>query len=161
MRLPFFGPPPAPAFARFDARDARAAAAIHAEGFARSWSAVEIEALAVDPAVFGDAAREGRPGGPLLAFVLSRAAADEAEILTIAVASSARGRGIGKALLARHTARLAASGVRALFLEVEETNAAARALYARTGFAEVGRRGAYYAKPDGTRADALILRRAL
>ena len=161
MRLPFFGPPPAPAYRRFDARDARPAAAIHSEGFARPWSAVEIEALATDPAVFGDAAREGRPEGRLLAFVLSRAAADEAEILTIAVASSARGRGIGKALLARHAARLAASGVRALFLEVEETNAAARALYSRSGFVEVGRRGAYYPKPDGTRADALILRRAL
>jgi len=159
MRLPFFSPPPAPAFAPFHAADAREAAPIHAEGFAVPWSAVDIERLALDPAVIGDAAREGRPGGRLLAFVLSRKAADEAEILTIATARKARGRGIGRALLSRHFARLAACGVRTLFLEVEDANAAARALYARTGFEEAGRRAAYYAKPDGTRADALVLRR--
>ncbi len=161
MRLPFFGSPPAPAFSPFRSSDAAAASAIHAEGFAAPWASVEIERLANDDAVIGDTAREGKPGGRVLGFVLSRKAADEAEILTIATARAARGRGIGKGLLSRHLARLAAAGVRTLFLEVEETNAAARALYAQAGFEQVGRRTAYYAKPDGSRADALVLKRPL
>ena len=51
----------------------------------------------------------------------------------------------------------AARGATEVFLEVAESNAAARALYAKAGAQEVGRRRRYYA--DG--ADALILRMAL
>ena len=53
--------------------------------------------------------------------------------------------------------RAAALGAERMFLEVAEGNAAARALYARTGFAGAGRRRGYYARADGSREDALIL----
>jgi len=44
---------------------------------------------------------------------------------------------------------------------VEDENKAARALYARSGFEQVGERQAYYARPDGTRGHALVLKRAI
>lgn len=96
------------------------------------------------------------PGG----FALFALAADEAEVLTLAVAPGARRRGLGAALLAAAAAAAAARGARSIHLEVAEDNAAARALYARAGFAETGRRRGYYARPGG-RTDALRLRRAL
>jgi [ribosomal protein S18]-alanine N-acetyltransferase len=84
-------------------------------------------------------------------------AADQAEILTLAVVPAARRRGVGAALLQAVMQAAAARGAAALFLEVSTANDAARALYARAGFCEVGRRCRYYA--DGT--DARVLTRAL
>jgi ribosomal-protein-alanine N-acetyltransferase len=158
MRIPFFSPPPAPHVGPLRMADAEAVAGIHAEAFAHGWSAADIEQMLNDPAVMADALRSGNR---LVGFVLSRCAADEAEILTIAVAKSSRGHGFSRLLLSRHIARLAGRGVTALFLDVEETNAAARALYDRLDFAAVGRREAYYARADGSRGHALVLRRAL
>ena len=80
-------------------------------------------------------------------------------MLTIAVAPGARGKGIGRALLASHLAALAAEGAKSLFLEVETDNRAALALYQRFDFRQVGERKAYYRKADGITRSALILRR--
>jgi [ribosomal protein S18]-alanine N-acetyltransferase len=96
-------------------------------------------------------------GGDALGFALARVAADQAEILTLAVVPAARRRGVGAALLQAVMQAAAARGAAALFLEVSTANDAARALYARAGFCEVGRRCRYYA--DGT--DARVLTRAL
>ena len=84
---------------------------------------------------------------------------DEAEILSIAVASARRGRGLARQLLDINLRRLAALGARSVFLEVEEGNISARRLYRRAGFQEVGRRETYYAPERG--AAALVLRRDL
>jgi ribosomal-protein-alanine N-acetyltransferase len=94
-------------------------------------------------------------------FILARAAADEAEILTIAVTPRRRGRGIAGRLLDANMAALATLGVKSLFLEVEAENHAARALYKRHGFETVGERKAYYRKADGGMAMAYILRKTL
>lgn len=96
-----------------------------------------------------------RPEG----FALVRITLDEAELLSIAVRPKAQGKGAGAALLAELLARLQGAGVRQLFLEVAEDNAAARALYASAGFGEVGRRRGYYARAEGPAIDALVLRR--
>jgi ribosomal-protein-alanine N-acetyltransferase len=95
--------------------------------------------------------------GDALGFALARVAADEAEILTLAVVPAAQRRGAGAALLQAVMRAAAARGAAALFLEVSTANDAGLALYARAGFCEVGRRCRYYA--DGT--DALVLTRAL
>lgn len=94
-----------------------------------------------------------RPDG----FILMRVAADEAEILTLAVRPSARRKGEGARLVGEGVEAAAARGATRIFLEVAADNAAARALYASAGFAEAGRRPGYYAGADGTRRDALIL----
>jgi ribosomal-protein-alanine N-acetyltransferase len=79
---------------------------------------------------------------------------DESEILNVAVRPEVRRRGIARRLMARALERLADAGVRHVFLEVRESNAAARAFYDRQGFRPVGRRRGYYRQP---REDALVL----
>jgi [ribosomal protein S18]-alanine N-acetyltransferase len=157
MRLPFMTPPAASVRALRMA-DAGRIAELHAEGFHAPWPASECEAMLLDTAVVGQGLGHG---AGLDGFVLSRMAADEAEILTIAVSRRRRGAGLGKRLLQAHLGRLAGLGIRRLFLEVDEGNAAARALYDRLGFEEVGRRNGYYRKPDGSAATALVLKREL
>jgi ribosomal-protein-alanine N-acetyltransferase len=87
-------------------------------------------------------------------FLLGRALAEQAEILTLAVLPCARRRGIGRALVAGAVREARARGATALFLEVAEANLAARALYDSFRATQVGRRVGYY--PDG--GDALVLR---
>ena len=159
MRWPLRRTPPTIRPARID--DASALAALHAEGFSRAWEAEEFERLLADPLVVADLAFVGAPGTPCQAFALSRRAAEEAEVLSIVVARRRRRCGIGRALLDAHLTRLRDQGTRDLFLEVDEGNRPALALYDRVRFLEVGRRSAYFAKADGTAATALVLRRRL
>ena len=150
----------APAMRRIGADQAAACAAIHAPSFAHPWSAAEFEALLTAPECVADGAFDAH-GAALRGFVLSRRAVDEAEILTIAIAPRHRRAGLGGKLFSAHLAQLSAFGVTTLFLEVDEANVAARALYARFGFVEVGRRPAYYRTASGERSSALVMRRAL
>ena len=124
--------------------------AIHRAAFpaGEAWSE---DAFALQLALTGVFGLIDRRGGLLLA----RIAADEAEVLTLAVLPGERRHGIGSALLSEAAASARAWGAIGLFLEVATGNDAARALYARAGFTEVGRRRRYYA--DGS--DALVLRK--
>lgn len=144
-----------------DVRHARQVAALHHQGgFARLWEPGECAALLADPSIIADGVFIGSVSEPC-GFVLSRIAADEAEILSIVVAGGQRRSGRGQVLLSAHLAQLAARGAARLFLEVEEGNAPAIGLYQRLGFETVGRREGYYPKPDGSRAAALVMRRDL
>jgi ribosomal-protein-alanine N-acetyltransferase len=91
-------------------------------------------------------------------FVLGRVIGEEAEVVTLAVDPGARRQGIARRLMAELHRRVAERSVQRMFLEVDAGNAAARGLYAALGYAEAGRRPAYYRQSDGTRSDALILR---
>jgi ribosomal-protein-alanine N-acetyltransferase len=135
-------------------------AAIHAAAFAHSWSAAEFETLLSSKTTIGAAAIDAASDA-LRGFAISRLAADEAEILTIAVDPAVRNRGVGRALMIDAISRLAQARARSLFLEVEQTNLAAIALYARLGFREVGQRQGYYRKHDGSAATAFVLRKDL
>jgi ribosomal-protein-alanine N-acetyltransferase len=128
---------------------AAAMAEIHAAAFpsGQRWGADAMALQLGQPGAFGLI-------DPAGALVLARVTADEAEILTLAVAPPARRQGRAQALLRAAVAHLRGAGARALFLEVSAENEAAQGLYARAGFREVGRRQRYYA--DG--ADALVLR---
>jgi len=139
---------------------AEACARLHAAGFAHPWSADEVARLIADPSTLSAAALDPRTGS-LRGFALTRLAADEAEILTIAVAAQWRGGGVGRALLTEALRRAANAGARAMFLEVDEDNASALALYRRLGFAKVGERPGYYRRKDGSRALAVVMRRGL
>lgn len=147
-----------PVLAPAQPRDAAALATIHAASFNRGWSEQEFEQLLTDRNVIADRAACGRrPVG----FIVSRHAVDEAEILSVAVARAWQGRGLARRMLDLHLRRLAGLGLRAVFLEVDENNVPARKLYARAGFAEVGRRAGYYAQGRDKAAAALVLRRDL
>jgi ribosomal-protein-alanine N-acetyltransferase len=156
--MDFFSPARPPAIADAALRDVAPIAKLHAASFRRGWSEDEIEQLLTDRSVI---AHRAMIGSNFAGFIISRFAADEAEILTVAVASNYRGRSIARSLLRYHLGRLMAFGVRKVFLEVEEGNVAALKLYRRAGFVEAGRREGYYAKGAGKTAGALVLRRDL
>jgi [ribosomal protein S18]-alanine N-acetyltransferase len=135
-------------------RDAAVIAKLHAASFQRGWSEEEIHRLLSDRNVVGHCLTVGRN---VIGFILSRFAAGESEILSVAIAPAWRGRGFAGPLLDLHLRRLAGLGARAVFLEVGDNNAAANRLYGNAGFYEVGRRAGYYDRD----ATALILRRDL
>lgn len=128
-------------------------AALHAAGFppAEHWDEAAFATQLAMPGVIGLLAEDAA------AMVLARAIADEAEILTIAVAPSLRRRGLGRLVLDAAAKACRAAGAEVLYLEVSTKNAAACALYGAAGFETVARRVRYY--PDG--ADALVMRRQL
>lgn len=132
---------------------AQALAAIHAEAFDTPWSAEAFAALLTQPGVMLETAPDG--------FVLVQVAADEAEILTLAVPPAARRKGVATALVETAARRAALVGAGRLFLEGAEDNLAARALYTRLRFEPVGRRPRYYARANGPAVDALLLARNL
>ena len=88
-------------------------------------------------------------------FVIARAVDREWEIENIAVAGPARRRGLGTRLLGELLDLARARGADAVFLEVRESNRAARALYEKWAFLESGRRRRYYQDPD---EDAILYR---
>lgn len=95
-------------------------------------------------------------GAAIVGYAVLIQVADEAEVLNLAVAGDSRRRGIGSSLLQSLLEMAARDGIRTIYLEVRESNAAARGLYAAHGFVEVGRRRGYYQRPT---EDALILQR--
>jgi len=149
---------PEPMLSEAGPRDAPALAALHGASFRRGWSEDEFERLLLDRSVLAHRATLGhQPVG----FIISRIAAGEAEILSVAVARSHQGRGLARRLLDLHMRRLAGLGVRTIFLEVDDDNLPARRLYARNAFRQVGRRDGYYPRPGSAAGAALVLRRDL
>jgi ribosomal-protein-alanine N-acetyltransferase len=147
-----------PALTEATSGDAAAISVLHGASFRRGWSEQEVETLLTDRHVL---AHRAMSGSKMAGFIMSRLVEDEAEILSVAVAASRRGRGLARNLLNLHLRRLAGLGARAVFLEVDEHNAPAIRLYNRAGFREISRRPNYYAGPRGKAAAALILRRDL
>lgn len=115
----------------------------------RPWSADEFRQLIASPGAILITRMHG--------FLLARLAADEAEVLTMAVLPDARRRGVGRAMLAELQEILVSKAARRLFLEVSQDNAAALALYYSCGLTESGRRSGYYSNSGGGASDALVL----
>ena len=139
-------------------RDAADLAHIHGASFHRGWGEGEFERMLLERNTLVHRLRMGRK---IIGFSVSRMAADEAEILSIAVAKTHRGRGLSNSLLLTHLGHLAGRGIRTVFLEVEENNQPARRLYGRAGFTVAGRRERYYQRGDGEPLNAVLMRRDL
>ena len=133
-----------------------ALASLHGRAFRTPppWTAAAFVGILADPLAF--LLVEGDAG-----FLLGRAVAGEAELLTIAVAPDARRLGLGRKLVARFLYQAQLRGADSAFLEVSAENPAAIALYESAGFARSGLRRGYYQTPEGTRIDALVMTRAL
>ena len=139
-------------------RDAARLAQLHGASFHRGWGEGEFEVMLTERNTLVHRLRRGRK---VIGFAVSRMAADEAEILSIAIDADQRGRGLSRNLLLTHLGHLAGRGVRSIFLEVEENNQPARRLYEWAGFGVVGRRERYYQQPGGEQLNALLMRRDL
>jgi ribosomal-protein-alanine N-acetyltransferase len=126
---------------------------LHSQAFDKPWSAQDISALIGGAGAYAVLAQDAAPLGMVMARVLF----EEAEILTLAVAPSARRRGIGAALVTAAAGLARQGGAQALVLEVGEDNPAAIALYGACGFVHVGRRRNYYDRA-GRQIDALLMK---
>ncbi|MGN1016115.1 MAG: ribosomal protein S18-alanine N-acetyltransferase [Faecousia sp.] len=121
--------------------------------FAMPWSEKSVAGELENPLSLWLVAMEGES---LAGYVGSQTVMDETDMMNLAVAPQFRRQGVGEALVNVLVAALKDLGSRCLTLEVRDSNEAARALYAKLGFVEIGRRRGYYRDP---REDALILRK--
>jgi ribosomal-protein-alanine N-acetyltransferase len=137
------------------ADDIAEVAAMERRCYADPWPAAAFASLPENPSVFFAVARSG-VDGHLSGYVVGWHVLDEAELANLAVEPAARRCGVGRLLLDRMLDDAGERGAARVFLEVRESNEAARQLYASRGFEEVARRKKYYRSPD---EDALILRR--
>lgn len=142
-----------------EVRDAEVLANLHAQGFHRGWPVADFQSYIAgrDTPIYVacDARRK------IAGFAMLRLAADEAELITIAVDNRWRKKGVGKALLAAALDDLQMTPAKKLFLEVAADNTAALRLYTRQGFGKVSERQGYYARPDGRPATAIVMSRDL
>lgn len=130
-------------------------AELEARCFSDPWSARSIASELENPlSLWLVEEREGCVAG----YIGSQSVPPEADVMNVAVAPEFRRCGVASALLSALLARLCAQGIESLSLEVRVSNAPARALYERFGFAAVGLRKNYYLDP---KEDALILRKEL
>jgi ribosomal-protein-alanine N-acetyltransferase len=125
--------------------------------FADPWTEESFRRLLVgDPAIFRVLVLQ--PGDRLVGYVIAFSVGPDAELLNVAVEPQSRGKGFAGQMLDAVLIELTGQGVRTAFLEVRESNGAARALYESRGFREIGRRKNYYRRPV---EDALVMRRVL
>jgi ribosomal-protein-alanine N-acetyltransferase len=138
------------------ATDVDEVVAIERAAFSDPWSRSAFAGLLGDNRVLFAVAE--LPDGAIAGYVVAWFVADEGEIANLAVTAEARRRRLGAALLDEAIRAARERDVTSIYLEVRDSNAAARALYASRGFVEVGRRRRYYRKPV---EDALVLRLVL
>jgi ribosomal-protein-alanine N-acetyltransferase len=138
-------------------RDLSQVARIEKSSFADPWSEESFRRLlGVAPAIFLVALFP--PDEAVAGYVVAFSIGEDGELLNVAVDARFRGKGLAGQMLDAALIEMGARHVRTAFLEVRESNSAARALYKSRGFIEIGRRSKYYRRPV---EDALVLRRSL
>lgn len=135
------------------AGDLESICAIENASFSDPWSENALAACADDPLVrFISAFAED--SDKLAGYAIMRILLDEAEILNVAVDGGFRRRGIGREMMEHLLGAARGEGVSNVFLEVRESNTAARRLYESLGFCPIGKRRRYYIKPT---EDAIVM----
>jgi len=135
--------------------DAPALAALHARALPPGWAAADFAAYCSEASRIVLKAQEG---AGTVGLAVLQIAADEAEILSIAVAQETRRRGLGSAMMAACIESCEARSVSTIFLEVAESNGAALALYGKMGFGILSRRPDYYQGGRSAPEAALVMR---
>ncbi|MDO5410831.1 MAG: ribosomal protein S18-alanine N-acetyltransferase [Lachnospiraceae bacterium] len=126
------------------AEDIAWAAQLEAELFGDAWTeAALMDTLRYRPETNFTAEADG----VIVGYLLFMAAADEGELLRVGVSPKARRKGIASALMSHMESCAVSKGIATIWLEVRESNTAARALYEKTGFIEQGQRKKYYHDP--------------
>ncbi len=124
--------------------------------FNETWDEAALADLLAMPGAFAFLAEDEKGGEPM-GFILCRGAADECEVITLAVLPDFRRRGVAAALLGAALDEAGKGGAKKIFLEVAEDNSAGRSFYEALKFKAVGRREKYYKSTDGERRNALVL----
>jgi len=124
--------------------DAALMASLHAGSFDRAWDEQAMATFLAGPGTLCLIGFAGDAGPVPAGLLIVRRAGDEAEVLTLCVVPACRGLGLGRALLRHAVEALRKRGAERLFLEVDEGNAAAVALYRSLGAEPVGQRPGYY-----------------
>ena len=138
---------------KLTSQEIAAVAALDRELFSKeSWSEADFEASLSDPSRFFWVAKEGER---VLGFCGLSQSFEQGDILNIGVCPAERGRGIGSILLQQAIQAFGAQGGKELFLEVRASNVAAKALYEKFGFRQIGIRKGYYQQPA---EDGLVYR---
>jgi ribosomal-protein-alanine N-acetyltransferase len=149
-------PPPALRTITFDLLDA--VLAIEVEAYAFPWTRGNfIDSIAAGYLTRALQAADGR----LVGYFVAMPGFEEMHLLNLTVGPQFRRQGHARALLAHLYALCRECAATAVWLEVRESNAGARALYLREGFVEAGRRRGYYPAPQGLREDAILMSRGL
>ncbi|MBA3657467.1 MAG: ribosomal protein S18-alanine N-acetyltransferase [Gemmatimonadaceae bacterium] len=133
--------------------DIESVALIEQSSFSDPWPRPGFEPLVRAPRCMFIVAEEA-PSEGVAGYSVARWVEDEAELLNIAVADEQRGKGIGGVMLDHVVRGLEERGIRHIFLEVRDSNTAARELYRSRGFRELSRRAGYYQRPT---EDAIVL----
>ena len=134
-----------------------AMAKLHGQSFFHGWAETDFSAYILRPDInptFVACTSKGKVAG----FMVLSIAGEECELLSISVDRKWRKKGVARALLQAGFDDLLSSPAQSMYLEVEEANGAAIALYRHFGFEEIGRRPGYYPQKDGSGATALVLR---
>ncbi len=142
---------------RATADDLMEVAALENVCYADPWPGTAFSLLPDNPKVHFTVARQ-HVRGPVAGYVVAWFVLDEGELANLAVAPGARRQGLGLALVDSVLEDARSRGTSKVYLEVRESNEAARKLYSNRGFVEVGRRKGYYRSPE---EDALLLSRSL
>lgn len=130
--------------------DACFIADLEKECFSDPWSQNAI----IEAAQYGTVFLVAEENGKIVGYLGMKPVLDEGYISNVAVTNSARGKGIGSALLQKLDEYAKENGIRTISLEVRPSNAPAIALYEKFGYKQVGRRRNFYSHPT---EDGLIL----
>jgi [ribosomal protein S18]-alanine N-acetyltransferase len=135
--------------------DATELANLHAQALPPGWSAADLAAFCRDKHKI---VLKAASGGRLPGFTVLQFAADEAEILTLAVSEEARRQGMASLMLRTAIESCERKLISRLYLEVAEGNGPAIKLYAKAGFSIIARRENYYQLSRSAPETALIMR---
>ena len=138
---------------------AKALADLHKKCFAKGWSHLEFESFFDRAGVFAAIAYHKTHGA--VGFVLCWMIGEQCDILSMGVLADHRRDGVGVMLLEYALDDAASLGASFMMLEVNANNTAAHALYEAHGFEKFSVRKGYYTNPDGTKADAMCMRKPL
>jgi [ribosomal protein S18]-alanine N-acetyltransferase len=122
---------------------------------AAQWSPAEYEKLFAPKLVQQSCLLVAEIAGTVGGFLVARGLAGDWELENIVVSANLRRQGLGTALIQGFLSRAGEMALKTVHLEVRESNTAARELYKRLGFAQIGRRKGYYSGPP---EDAILLK---
>lgn len=132
---------------------------LHKQCFAKGWGHLEFDSFFDRAGVF--AAIAYHDDKVPVGFVLCWMIEDQCDLLSMGVLPDHRRDGVGLMLLEYALLEAAHMGATHMMLEVNINNTAAQTLYEAQGFEKFSVRKGYYSNADGTKADALCMRKPL